>query len=749
MSANSNPYVVDQPVESPDLFVGRSDILSWLQDSLDVGVRVLAICGARGMGKSSVLAQLRHHLIGPYLVLRVPCRELAGEPLPGLLFRVAEAIAHDLVSRYGLEFPSPLREEFIEDVSALAGPFWAHLRQATAAKVPVLLLDDFEFLAERVAPEWLKEFLDYLDRLLQRDTRLRLVFTALDPGQLRASHPALFARLLWRNLPALNRQEALRLVRGPVAGAMEYEYEAVDRILELSSRRPRYIQLLCRGLTERAGGRGYVGTGDVDQVALELASGQIPEFEALWEGLSSAERITLSALAELRGTHGLATRQDLMRVLRNAGLLPPAPELAQVMEQLVEKGALERLGAMSFQFSVYLMRTWALAKHPLPQVLEKEKWPRAAPKQGPSQRSRVLLALATLAVVALFAWSAWFKEERGAPGPVATAPATPPSTAPRVEGTAAKSPAPTPTTPLKSTEPGQIPQPAPSPLPLPAVPTRGYVFVRSLPAIAYMSRAKDEPWRVWTMTSDGQTRFPITDGRADDSSPVWAPDGSELLFVSQRDGNREIYRISLDAALAGEPPTNLTRNRADDWTPSWSPDGTEIAFSSNRNGNWDIYVMRADGSDPVRLTDDPESDISPDWSPDGQRIVFASKRSGNWDLYIMNRDGSGLVQITDHPASDLSPDWSPDGSRIAFETTRDGDAEVYIMWADGYDTYNLTQDPTANDHWPTWSPDGQRIAFCSNREKNWEIYTLDIEGYSLINLTNSPETNDQGPAWRP
>jgi len=253
LSAISNPYVVDQPVERQDLFVGRLDVLAWLQDSLDVEVRVLAVCGPGRIGKSSVLAQLHQRLIGGYLVFRLPCRQLAGEDLPGLLFRVAEAIAHDLESRYALEMSPPLRAEFAEDLSALAGPFWADLRQLTAAKMPVLLLDDFEFLVQEASPGLLKDFLDYLERLLQRDSRLRLVFTAATPSQLRPLHPTLFSRLLWRNLSPLSRSEALRLVKRPVAGSIEYEYEAAERILELSSRRPCYVQFLCQRLVDRVG----------------------------------------------------------------------------------------------------------------------------------------------------------------------------------------------------------------------------------------------------------------------------------------------------------------------------------------------------------------------------------------------------------------------------------------------------------------------------------------------------------------
>ena len=59
------------------------------------------------------------------------------------------------------------------------------------------------------------------------------------------------------------------------------------------------------------------------------------------------------------------------------------------------------------------------------------------------------------------------------------------------------------------------------------------------------------------------------------------------MFVSTRDGNREIYTMNSD----GSNPTNISNNDAADYQPSWSPDGTKIAFSSDRDGNSEIYVM--------------------------------------------------------------------------------------------------------------------------------------------------------------
>jgi Tol biopolymer transport system component len=113
------------------------------------------------------------------------------------------------------------------------------------------------------------------------------------------------------------------------------------------------------------------------------------------------------------------------------------------------------------------------------------------------------------------------------------------------------------------------------------------------------------------MNADGTNVARLTNHAAFDQQPAWSPDGSKIAFVSQRDGNSEIYVMHADGS-------NQTRLTDDDANPAWSPDGRKIAFASNRgeNDNWDIYVMPADGSDgdnPTRLTTDSAIDGDPAW----------------------------------------------------------------------------------------------------------------------------------------
>src|SRR3989475_10235092 len=137
----------------------------------------------------------------------------------------------------------------------------------------------------------------------------------------------------------------------------------------------------------------------------------------------------------------------------------------------------------------------------------------------------------------------------------------------------------------------------------------------------------------------------------------WSPDGRQLMIVSGRDGDLELYATPLD----GSPVTKLTDNTADDGAGTgWSPDGSRIAFNSNRGGaGQDVFVMNADGSGVTQLTpNDGFDDTGPVWSPDATQLAFESNRAGDVQIFRMNVDGSGVTQLTfDAGVINTGPHW--------------------------------------------------------------------------------------------
>ena len=98
------------------------------------------------------------------------------------------------------------------------------------------------------------------------------------------------------------------------------------------------------------------------------------------------------------------------------------------------------------------------------------------------------------------------------------------------------------------------------------------------------------------MTADGGERVQLTDN-GNDIRPAWTPDGQSIVFMSQRDGNWELYRLSMvDGSLAW-----LTDDPAQDGLPTVSPDGVWVAFASDRDGYWRVWVVPTTGGEAYPL----------------------------------------------------------------------------------------------------------------------------------------------------
>lgn len=202
-----------------------------------------------------------------------------------------------------------------------------------------------------------------------------------------------------------------------------------------------------------------------------------------------------------------------------------------------------------------------------------------------------------------------------------------------------------------------------------------------------------------------------------------------VVFVSARDGDREIFLTNAD----GSDPVQLTFNTTNDVVPAWSPDGRTITFTATRDGNPEIYVMSAEGSGQTNLTNDPAWDQAGVFSPNGRQIAFYSNRDGDFDLWMMNADGSGVTQLTNAPGSDQYPDWSPNGKQIAFQ--RNGD--IYVLELRTGVATLVWDDPVFADM-PVFSPNARQLAFMSRSPGYATIFVIDADGGVPMHLTPKP-----------
>jgi YD repeat-containing protein len=272
--------------------------------------------------------------------------------------------------------------------------------------------------------------------------------------------------------------------------------------------------------------------------------------------------------------------------------------------------------------------------------------------------------------------------------------------------------------------------------------------------IAFASN-RDGNVQIYLMNADGSGQIRLTNNGANDDAPRWSPNGSKILFQSDRDdpvnGYNDVYAMNAD----GTGQARLTASANDDCGPSWSPDGSKIVFQSLRDGqHYQVYSMNADGTNQVNLGNSAGNDRQPSWSSNGTKIAFASDRdhTGFSSVYVMNSNGTGQQRLTfsADDVSDEHPAWSRDGSKIAFVSTRVGDKEIYVMNADGTGQTRLTN-AEGNDDSPFWSPDGSKIIFRSDRlrdccDSTSQVWVINSDGSGLANLSGN-QFGDYASSW--
>jgi Tol biopolymer transport system component len=221
-----------------------------------------------------------------------------------------------------------------------------------------------------------------------------------------------------------------------------------------------------------------------------------------------------------------------------------------------------------------------------------------------------------------------------------------------------------------------------------------------------------------------------------------------------------VYQFELkvtDAGALSDTDTMMVTVMAGNQPPASTIQPSEctnckIAFVSNRDGNAEIYSCNADGSDVVRLTNNAGIDDQPQWSPTGSHIAFISDRTGHPEIYIMNADGSNVVRKTFSGGSQ-HPTWSPDGKRIAYSTLSNGSANIWVVGAASGSPSLLFEKPGVEDH-PSWSPDGTRMVLFSDWNAYdfvYDIYTINSDGTNFAGLTGDmfDRVDYLNPSWSP
>lgn len=233
------------------------------------------------------------------------------------------------------------------------------------------------------------------------------------------------------------------------------------------------------------------------------------------------------------------------------------------------------------------------------------------------------------------------------------------------------------------------------------------------------------------------------------------PDVSEnsIAFVYAGD----IWIVSKEGGTANK----LSSPTGEENFPKFSPDGSQIAFTANYDGNWDVYVISANGGIPKRLTTHGSYDQVLEWHPDGDKILFASSRESGRQrfsqFYEVSMEG-GLPQKLAMPYGSLGS-YSPDGTKVAFnfKSRINRTWKRYKGgWAPDIWTYDLATNTSVNitnnassDEYPMWG-DG-KIFYSSDNGPNsrYNLWAYDVASGSNTQITNYTEYDIHFPSMGP
>ncbi len=241
---------------------------------------------------------------------------------------------------------------------------------------------------------------------------------------------------------------------------------------------------------------------------------------------------------------------------------------------------------------------------------------------------------------------------------------------------------------------------------------------------------------LWRMAPRSDARiFPVVMGD-EARNPAISYDGKTLLFEST-DNDVDFYSREV------EGPDRIWAKGSSTYYelhPDISPDGTRVIFASNRSGAYEIWMADRDGGNARQLTNFNGPFVAhPKWSPDGAAIAFDARPGGNIDLFTIRADGTGQRQLTSSAQNNHGPSWSRNGKSLIFGSDRDGG---WSLWRYDLATGRSSRLLGDNAFFGQESPDGSAIYYAKFAEPG--LWRRSTETGAEEMITDALHTVDWG-----
>ena len=239
--------------------------------------------------------------------------------------------------------------------------------------------------------------------------------------------------------------------------------------------------------------------------------------------------------------------------------------------------------------------------------------------------------------------------------------------------------------------------------------------------IAYVTKAGGR-YNLWVADSDGENAQSALASPEPIISPSWAPNGSQLAYVSFESRKPVVYVHDVSSGKRRV----LANFKGSNSAPSWSPDGRTVAVTLSRDGGSQLFLLDSQGGEPKRLTQSVAIDTETVFSSDGTAIYFVSDRGGSPQIYRMPAMGGPANRVTFTGNYNISPALSPDGRWMAY-ISRIGNAyKLHVMDIASGNSSAIT-DTTADER-PSFAPNSRLIVFATRQDGREALMTTTLDG---------------------
>ncbi|MEM7539749.1 MAG: tetratricopeptide repeat protein, partial [Chloroflexota bacterium] len=379
MTRTQNPYIAGNPINDQDRFIGRADVM---RETLRVlrhsNTNAIVLHGQRRIGKTSILLRLEKDLAGDELgeeqssPVYFDLQDKAAMQLGDVLYQLAQSIA------VVIAMTLPDHTQFDADGEFFRKQFLSDAAKHAAPRKLVLLFDEFDVLDSPQKGQAGSAFFPYLRTWMAQAQYVKFVFVlGRRPEELSTATLATFKGTRNRRVSLVNQNETIDIIRlSEKNNSLVWTKDAIHQVWQWTQGHPYFTQLLCSEIWEAAYDDNpaklpTIALDNVEDVIDDAIEQGRNAIEWIWDGLPSAERIVMAAMAEEKTD--IISRQQLMEILNRSGIRLILHELEFAPEALEKWDLLRKVTQADsdniyYRFAIPLMKRWVCQNKPLRRV---------------------------------------------------------------------------------------------------------------------------------------------------------------------------------------------------------------------------------------------------------------------------------------------------------------------------------------------------------------------------------------------